>query len=129
MGRTRTAVEYEVEVCVGTFFRFDGVLTFFKNLRSEFYVARLVNAVNVAERCGKRVSADTAEFVFNKEHIFGRGVKFCTRFAGNAVFFAADNACLNFKNELRFRASFEKTFCYFDVFLVGKRRAVEHVRV
>ena len=120
-------MEDEIEVRVGTFFGLDRFLSFFENLRLQFNIARLVNAVNVSERGGERVSADAAQFFFNEKHIFGRGVEFCARFAGDAVLFAADNSRFNFENDLRLRASFEKTLRDLDVFLVGKSRSVEHM--
>ena len=109
----------------------DDVLTLLEDLRPQLDVARLVDAVHVAERGGEQVDALLAE----AERLGGRhvvalgGVELVVDVVRDAVLLAADHADLELEHDLGGGALLDELLGDLQVLVEVDRRAVPHVRL
>ena len=125
------AVEDEVHLSRSTVFGGDGSLAILEDGGLEFDGAGLVGAVDVAKGGGEHEAADAVEGFIDGDHVFRGGVELVIGDAGGVVtvFFTADDASLDFENDVERGALFKEFLGDFDVLFEAEFGAVEHVGV
>ena len=132
--RSRSPVEHEVErlgPVAQPQLRRGHALPLGEHLGLEHHVARLVDAVHVAERRGQQILAvlTGAECLDRLLEILGRGVELVVDLGFHAVLFTADHADLDLQDDLRGRRLLEQFLRDREVLVDRHGRAVPHVRL
>ena len=99
--------------------------------RAQLDVARLVDAVHVAERGRQQVAAllADAQRVHGRLVVGRRGVELLVDLVGDAVLLAADDADLDLEDDPRLRGLLQQIRGDLQVLVQRHRRAVPHVRL
>ena len=105
------------------------LLAHVQDLRAQLHVARLVDAVDVAEGCGQQVAAllPQAEDVDGLLEVLFGGVEVCVRVGGHAVFLATDDADLNLEDDVRGNGLVEQVLGDLQILVDRGGGAVPHV--
>lgn len=124
-----TSVKDEVHFGFGSVFVGDNFLAIAQNGRFQFDRARFVGAVNVAKGGGKHEAADGAQGFVNLHHVLGRGVELLGRKAGSVmtVFFSANAASFDLKNDVELDALLEEFGGDPHIFVEVNNRSIKHV--
>ncbi len=102
-----------------------------QDLRAQLDVARLVDAVHVAERQRGQVATVLAgaECLDGRERVLGRRVELLVDLVGDAVLLAADDADLDLEDDVGGRALREQLLGDLEVLVERYGGAVPHVRL
>ena len=127
--RAAAAVEDEVERLRLAHLLSHRVLDLLEDRWTQLDVARVVDAVDVAERGGKQIAAVLAgaERLGGEQRVFRGRVELLVDGADHAVLFTADDADLHLQHDLRLLAFGEELAGDAEVLLQADRRAVPHV--